>query len=106
MWQAGLSVTDIAEEVEVSRTTVYWWIKRWKSDGSLLTKPRSGRPRVTTKEQEAKIAALVRENPNSTSEMITQELSLSCCPATTRKRLRENTNPKVPKLTSKEKGKG
>lgn len=106
MWQAGLSVTDIAEVVEVSRTTVYWWIKRWKIDGSILTKPRSGRPRVTTKEQEAKIAALVRDKPNTTSEMITQELNLSCCPATTRKRVRENTSPKAPESASKEKGKG
>ncbi|KAK3875460.1 hypothetical protein Pcinc_019672 [Petrolisthes cinctipes] len=101
MWQACLSVTDIAEEMEVSRTTVYWWINRWKNDGSLLTRPRSGRPRVTTREEEARIAETVRDNPDITPENITHQLKLSCCPATTRKGLRKNSGVQCSKGRTK-----
>ena len=43
--QAGWSVTDIAQQMNVSRTTVYKWWERWRSEGDGGLTDRSSRPR-------------------------------------------------------------
>lgn len=81
MWESGIPVATIAQQLGHSRTTIYTWITRWKEEGSLETRPRGGKSRVTTPEEEAKILELVREQPNG--ERLTQDLKLSQQPAAT-----------------------
>lgn len=50
-WKCGLTPRIIAEEVNTSLTTVYRWIRRWKQSGSVRSRPRTGRPRVSVGER-------------------------------------------------------
>lgn len=44
MWNKGMSARRIASEMKTSVTTVYRWVSRWCEEGSLMTRPRPGRP--------------------------------------------------------------
>lgn len=56
MWEAGMPIIQIATRMGTSARTVHRWIKRWESEMSLETKPRSGRPPGTTRKQEKRKA--------------------------------------------------
>lgn len=43
-WVCGRSVRTIAYETGSSMTTVSRWIRRWKREGNVNTRPRPGRP--------------------------------------------------------------
>nr|XP_053641796.1 uncharacterized protein LOC128695320 [Cherax quadricarinatus] len=45
MWVSGKTTRAIARETGSSITTVSRWIRRWKSEGNVNARPRSGRPR-------------------------------------------------------------
>lgn len=45
MWAGGMSARAIAQETGASVTTICRWIRRWRKEGHLNTKPRRGRPR-------------------------------------------------------------
>nr|XP_053652035.1 uncharacterized protein LOC128702051 [Cherax quadricarinatus] len=45
MWENGSNARAIARDTGSSVTTVRRWINRWKKEGNVNTKPRSGRPR-------------------------------------------------------------
>ena len=63
----GLSPPRIAKRVRFSRYTVVRFVQRYEAEGlpGLYTKPRSGRPRRTTSEYEAKLLAAVEKEPRS-----------------------------------------
>jgi transposase len=63
----GLSPPQIARRVRFSRYTVVRFVQRYEAEGlpGLHTKPRSGRPRRTTAEYEAKLLAAVEKEPRS-----------------------------------------
>ncbi|XP_045123992.1 uncharacterized protein LOC123511950 [Portunus trituberculatus] len=44
MWVNGKSTRAIARETGTSASTVSRWIKRWKKEGNVDTRPRLGRP--------------------------------------------------------------
>lgn len=44
MWVGGMSARAIAQATGASTTTVSKWIRRWKRDGNVSTRPRPGRP--------------------------------------------------------------
>lgn len=44
MWISGMSARAIAQETGTSVTTVCRWIQRWRQEGNVNTKTRSGRP--------------------------------------------------------------
>ncbi|KAK3882773.1 hypothetical protein Pcinc_012852 [Petrolisthes cinctipes] len=46
LWVEGMTTTDIAREMDVSANTVSRWIKRWKLEGNVNTRPRLGRPYI------------------------------------------------------------
>uniref|UniRef100_A0A0P4WAP5 Insertion element IS150 protein InsJ-like helix-turn-helix domain-containing protein n=1 Tax=Scylla olivacea TaxID=85551 RepID=A0A0P4WAP5_SCYOL len=48
LWASGMPVRDIAVRSGTSVTTVYRWIRRWQREGHVNTRPRSGRPPVST----------------------------------------------------------
>lgn len=45
LWRNGLSSGAIAQKTGTSITTVCRWLRRWRLEGHVHTKPRRGRPR-------------------------------------------------------------
>lgn len=90
LWEGDMATSDIAAEIGVSLRTVQRWTRRWQEEGSLATKARSGRPRVTTPEQDARMVTLCQNHPKMSAVHITRNLQLPCTPQTTRRRLRAN----------------
>lgn len=89
MWQSGMSVRRIAEETGVSVKTVRRWLRRWEEEGHLRSRPRRGRPRATTQEQDNEIVEAVVEHALITSVSIVQHLQLPCNARTVQRRLHE-----------------
>lgn len=50
MWLEGVSIREIAVRTGISVTTVYRWLRRWQREGTVSTRPRSGRPRMMARE--------------------------------------------------------
>lgn len=48
MWSIGMSARSIAQETGASVTTICRWIRRWRKEGHINTRPRRGRPRKNT----------------------------------------------------------
>lgn len=104
LWQSGMTPADVADTMGVSKKTVQRWITRWEQEGSLATRPRSGRPRVTTPDEDARLMAAVDNTPMKTMVDLTRELNLPCHPQTTRNRLHKSgihcyVPARKPKLT-------
>lgn len=59
-WQNGQSARVIAEESGTSVATVCRWLRRWKNEGNINTKNKSGRPRQRMK----KGKTLLQKQPN------------------------------------------
>lgn len=81
---AGFKLSVIASIYGVCRQTASIWLHGWESFGvcALSDAPRSGRPRILSKENAVKVIALVNESPRSIKKVIaeiveTMGLSLS-----------------------------
>lgn len=90
LWMEGKPVKDIAKDLGTSTTTVYRWIRRWKSEGVVDSRPRSGRPRVTSREEDFAIINIARTLYPMTSHDIIHFLRLKCSPKTVRRRIHES----------------
>lgn len=84
---AGLSNGEIARTLDISRNTVALWIKRFEESGTILNKPRSGRPRCTTTEEDEVIRAVITNDPFATAATIREKHGISCTLQTIRNRL-------------------
>ncbi|KAK4318803.1 hypothetical protein Pmani_010226 [Petrolisthes manimaculis] len=89
LWESGMPTREIALTTGVSQRSVQRWIKRFEEEGSLHTKPRSGRPRVTTPVDDARILNAVEDQPLTSAVHHTRNLHLPCHPCTTRRRIHE-----------------
>ena len=65
------------------------WVRRHEDEGHVLTRPRSGRPRITKPAEEQQIQRATDRAPLSTAVAITRETGVQCHPVTTRRRIRE-----------------
>ncbi|KAK4294105.1 hypothetical protein Pmani_033245 [Petrolisthes manimaculis] len=63
LWESGMPTREFALTTGVSQRSVQRWIKRFEEEGSLHTKPRSGRPRVTTPVNDARILDAIEHQP-------------------------------------------
>lgn len=65
MADEGKSAADIAAAMQTSKVTVYKWLKRYAVGGmqALGSRKSTGRPRVVTPEQRARILALTKQTP-------------------------------------------
>ena len=90
MRDAGMNKAAIARTMGLNVKIVTKWINRFDGEGSVATRPRSGRPRIITAEDDQRIVQTVMENPHSSAVDLTQELGLPCNPETTRRHLNEN----------------
>ena len=88
MWECGKSGKSVEREISemagVSVSTVNRLIRRWQEEGSVKTKPRSGRPRVTTHEGVNHMLDSIQERPMLNAVKLTHDLQLPCHPRTTR----------------------
>ncbi|KAG7177369.1 putative iGluR-like protein [Homarus americanus] len=84
LWQGGMAPADVADAMDVStcKKTVLRWITRWQEEGSLTAGPGSGKPRVTTQDDDARLLAAVDNTPKKTVIDLTRELMLPCHPQT------------------------
>ena len=89
MREGGASVARIAQELEVSRHTVYRWCRRWEEEGDLRDHPRRGAPRVTTPEEDGRIVNEVLTTPITNAVAVRDALQLPVSTATVRRRLHE-----------------
>lgn len=89
LWETGMTARGIAQETRVSVTTVYRWIRRWHMEGHLDNRPRKGRPRITSWEEDEAIKAALSQRPLRTAVDVARSLRLSCNLRTVQRRLRE-----------------
>ena len=66
MHQSGQSISSISEHLGIHLTTVARWIKIDEEDGYLSTRPKNGRPKLTTVAQHQQIFQHSRKNPKKT----------------------------------------
>lgn len=56
LWEAGVkNKSEIARRLHLSWTAVNLWVQRWESEGHLNVRPRSGRPRTTSGDDESSV---------------------------------------------------
>ncbi|KAG0727317.1 hypothetical protein GWK47_034901 [Chionoecetes opilio] len=77
MWEAGVKIKDISQVLGVSKVTMQRWFTRWQNDGNVKTKSRTGKPRVTTPEEDIRIVAAAQESSKVTAVDITRNLHLA-----------------------------
>jgi len=68
-----LSPTEIAKEVNVSKCTVKYWIRRFQETGDVEDMPRGGCPRKTTEKEDEMILALHDGDKDATAKEIKSE---------------------------------
>lgn len=87
--KAGKSIREISRLMGITKATVRLWIRRYKEEGHVTTRPRSGRPRITSSLQDQTLIDAARQMPYTNAVDLTKELQLPCHPVTTRRRLHE-----------------
>lgn len=87
--QAGKGIREISRLLGISTNTVTLWVRRFEEEGHVLTRPRSGGPRVTTQEEDERLLQAADRRPRDTAVKFTRDTGLRCHPVTTRRRLRE-----------------
>ena len=87
--EAGHSISEVARQMGVSRATAQLWLHRFEREGHVKTRPRSGRPRVLSAEQDDRIVEEIRACPKSSATELTRQLDLPCHPCTTRRHIKE-----------------
>lgn len=88
-YEAGKGLREISRLLGISRDTVRLWVRRYEEEGHVLTRPRSGGPRVTTPAEDQHIQRAAERAPLSSAVRITREAGVQCHPVTTRRRLHE-----------------
>ena len=89
MRNAGLSISEIARQMGVSRPTVRTWLHRFEESGDLSDMPRAGRPRQTSAADDGRILADVHDHPFTNAVATSERLRLGVSARTVRRRLHE-----------------
>jgi hypothetical protein len=83
----NFDISQIAHLTHCDPRTIQHWIDYYEEHHSLEDEPRSGRPRVTSVETDALIAASAIETPITTPRIIRSELDIEASARTIRRRL-------------------
>ena len=70
MSTAGMRPINIAKELSINPSTVYKFLKKFKSTGDIKNKPRSGRPNVWTMRDTTRLSRLIKRNKRATLKTI------------------------------------
>ncbi|KAG7165682.1 putative winged helix-turn-helix domain containing protein 3 [Homarus americanus] len=60
---AELSISEMARQIGVSRSTMQYWLQQFEESGNLTNFPRSRRPRLTSAADNTRIVAEIRGLP-------------------------------------------
>lgn len=71
-YKAGQPYREISRDMGLSKNTVKAWVRRYEEEGHVRTRPRSGRPRVTSPQQDAAIYAASVRAPFKTAITLTR----------------------------------
>ena len=88
--EEGRSNGEIARRLEISKHTVARWIHRYEETSRTQDKPRSGRPRCTTHDQDRAISDAITNGPFTPASTIRSNIELSCSEQTIRNRHHSN----------------
>lgn len=94
MFKLGKSYRDIGRALNISKTCVENTVKRFREFGTVLERPRSGRPRKTSPRQDRKLINISRKDRNASSsdiltKMKTEDASVDISVSTVSQRLRD-----------------
>src|SRR5688572_12916064 len=64
----------IAAYIHCSKSTVIYWIQKYRQDKNLTDEQKSGRPRCITEKEDERIVKMAKQNHNITSGEIQHEL--------------------------------
>lgn len=73
--KSGKTNRQIARELKLHHATVDYIIKKHRKSGGILNKSRSGRPKITTIEEDRKIVLTSKRNRRKTAPEITAEMN-------------------------------
>ncbi|CAJ0968752.1 unnamed protein product [Ranitomeya imitator] len=86
-------IREIATILGVAKSTVWYILRKKESTGELINAKRPGRPRKTTVVDDRRIISMVKRNPFTTADQVTntlQEVGVSISKSTIKRRLHEN----------------
>ena len=86
-YKSGQSLKRISREMGLDIKTVRLWVRREEGEGHVNTRPRPGRPQVTTPEEDQRLFAAVEQTPLTNAARLQRELHLDCNISTIRRRL-------------------
>src|SRR5678815_5770195 len=87
LFESGQSKIQIARDLGIHVSTVRRWVARHEEEGNLCDRPKPGRPRTTTENEDQGIFHAARRNSFSNSRAIKRELQLEASDRTIRRRL-------------------
>lgn len=97
MKEAGHTTAEVCHELGVSHTTVNKWWRRWRAEGDLRDRPRSGAHRRTTPVEDDGIIEEATRNPITNAVSIRDNLHLEMSSDRVRRRLNERgLNHRIP----------
>ena len=79
LWECNLPVSVIARRTGFHRSTVHKWIRRWQETGSVRTKPSSGRPKVTTLQEDHAIVEVSQVSLDISCQCYEKYFALNRC---------------------------
>lgn len=91
--KSGLSLGKISKQLKVPRSSVQSIVRKFKSQGTVVTSSRSGRKSKISKTAERKLLRLVKNNPTTTKKELVKELENSgttVSPSTVKRLLHRN----------------
>lgn len=75
-WEEGWQQKQIAAEINCHRNAIGSWIKRYKIEGHLHTRPRSGRPPITSHREDRALFREARKAPKTPYSKLVVEAQL------------------------------
>ena len=84
-----ISAAQIAIEENISKTTVRRVYQQWKKNGTIETKPKSGRPPIFNDRKRRELGRAVRANSRSSLSEISQIINTKASERTIRGKLRK-----------------
>lgn len=74
-YEAGKGYRKLSKQFHVPISTVQSIIKKWKHQGSVSNKPRTGAPKKITPRACSKLVRIVKKNPRTTRKELVEEMS-------------------------------
>ncbi|KAG7174182.1 putative winged helix-turn-helix domain containing protein 2 [Homarus americanus] len=81
---ARLSVSEIARQMGISRSTMRCWLQQFEESANLADLPSSGRPKLTNTADDVRIVADIRNHPFTNAMATTEWLHLEVSARTVR----------------------